>query len=181
MDEEAEQRKAGTGGVRGQGGGLGVELGGGLGGEEEDGHVGQDCPSPELGLQPRDQQLQQSRLETTHRSASDTNLKEAIEGGVGDVRVAPEHLRLHHQPRLLREPKPCTIYFPYSAHSEEKIENSQLLEFLTRACRSLEALSWRGPLQLHEPCQLNQNIFLHFNDTTFKVTLFTSICSVRAL
>ena len=59
MDEEAEQRKAGTGGVRGQGGGLGgglgVELGGGLGGEEEDGHVGQDCPSPELDLQPRDQ------------------------------------------------------------------------------------------------------------------------------
>ena len=102
-----------------------------------------------------------------HISASDTNLKEAIEGGVGDVRVAPEHLRLHHQPRLLREPKPCTIYFPYSAHSEE---NSQLLEFLTRVCRSLEALSWRGPLQLREPCQLNQNIFLYFNDTTFKVT-----------
>ena len=31
-----------------------------------------------------------------HFSASDTNLKEAINCGVGDVGVAPEHLRLHH-------------------------------------------------------------------------------------
>ena len=44
-----------------------------------------------------------------HLSASDTNLKEAINCGVGDVGVAPEHLRLHHQSGLLQEPKPGTI------------------------------------------------------------------------
>ena len=38
-----------------------------------------------------------------------SNLKEPIKCGVGDVGVAPEHLRLHHQPGLRQEPKPGTI------------------------------------------------------------------------